>query len=516
MTPEVEISPEAALFELHRRECSASLSMFAREAWPLVEPKTQFRPNWHIDMVAEHLEALARLEIRSLIINMPPRHMKSLMASVFFPAWVWTWAPWLRFLHASYAQELADEHSILTRTVVTSAWYQTRWGDTASLEGGRQRVRAFDNVSRGARFATSVGGTATGKGGDFIIADDPHNVKERESDIKRAEVASWWSTVMSTRGNDPKTDRRLIVMQRSHESDLTGHVLKTELGYEVLTLPARYEGTKVISTLRGRPVLDPRTTAGEPLWAGRFDDPELRRLERDLGPYDAASQLQQRPAPKGGGIFKWAKFRLYGARVRDALLATPGALDSWVQTWDLNVKGVAGQSWIVGQVWARRGADAFLLDSFRDRCSLLAVAEAMVATLQRWPKALPIRVEDKALGPAVIDLLKSRIPGLLPYEPRGDKEVRARAVSPFVEAGNVWLPEPEIAPWLDDFKAEVALFPRSATDDQVDCMSMALDHLFLSGIAADYEPLGFVGSILRRTPEDVFREAEDRRRLRLR
>lgn len=228
-----------------------SLRAFVRQAWHVVEPATPFVASWHIDAICDHLQYVRDVVtgrvVRqkpgsyNLLINMPPRMMKSLTVSVFFPAWCWIEDSWLRFIYSSYSQNLATEHSVATRLVIESPWYQERWGDRFALAGDQNLKTRFANDRRGYRIATSVEGMGTGVGGHIVVADDPHNVKQAESEAIREGVLVWWDRTMSTRFNDPKRGARIVVMQRVHERDLSGHVL-AQGGYDHLCLPMEYEG----------------------------------------------------------------------------------------------------------------------------------------------------------------------------------------------------------------------------------------------------------------------------------
>jgi predicted phage terminase large subunit-like protein len=456
----------AAYSELRRRqavrEAERSLSAFIAQAWHVVEPTSPFIPNWHIDAISEHLEAVTRGQIRNLLINMPPRHMKSLAVSVFWPCWEWIPNPERRWLFASYAASLSIRDSVKCRRLMQSPWYQRNWGDRFKLTGDQNAKERYENDKTGYRIATSVGGTATGEGGDRIVIDDPHNVREAESETVRQSALDWFWESMSTRLNDPKTGARVVVMQRVHASDLSGSILEHG-GWDHLVLPAEYEGEKKTTSIGWS---DPRTEPLELLWPDRFGRPELDELKKSLGSYAAAGQLQQRPSPAEGGLFKrdWWKF------YRQA----PRKFDEVVQSWDCAFKDLDTSDFVVGGVWGRIGADKYLLDLVRDRMSVSATMTAVRSLSAKWPQATAKLVEDKANGTAVIDLLKRDIAGLIPVEPEGGKVVRAQAVSPEVESGNVFLPDPSIAPWVHDFIEECAAFPNGANDDQVDMMSQAL------------------------------------------
>src|SRR3984957_11524752 len=296
--------------KLDRERATRSFRQFVRQAWAIIEPHTPFVPGWHIGAIIEHLEAVTHGEIRNLLINVPPRHMKSLLVSVLWPAWEWTRWPERRWLFSSYAATLSIRDSVKCRRLIESAWYRARWGHVFVLTGDQNAKMRFDNNRSGYRLSTSVGGAVTGEGGDRIICDDPHKVDEVESDTVRKAATDWWDVAMSTRVNDPKTSAMVIVMQRCHQRDLSGHLLEKG-NFEHLCLPAEYEGPSRVTSIG---FSDPRTQPGELLWPERFGPTEIADLKINLGSYAAAGQIQQRPAPAGGGIFKRHWFRFWQRR----------------------------------------------------------------------------------------------------------------------------------------------------------------------------------------------------------
>src|SRR6185503_16124823 len=331
-----------------------SLRAFIKLAWHVVEPGNQFVPNWHLDCISEHLEACTFGQLRSLIINMPPRCMKSLSVAVFWPAWVWTFRPGSRWLFASYSEAFSTRDSMKCRRVIKSDWYQRRFGHIYTISRDQDAKMRFENSAAGFRLASSVAGMGAGEGGDFICPDDPHKVKEAESDVIRQGVVDWWFETMPTRFIDPKTVVKVVTMQRIKENDLSGEILSRELGYEHLCLPMRYEegrtfyevpiklengkrasadGTElpkdaIIGTTlqRLRPELrDPRKEDGELLWPQRLDELSVLQMEGSLLEYGTAGQLQQRPAPRGGGMLQRDWFKLVKAVPRDS---------KFVRYWD--------------------------------------------------------------------------------------------------------------------------------------------------------------------------------------
>jgi predicted phage terminase large subunit-like protein len=472
--------------EIDREQARRHLLDFVRLAWHVVEPSTPFVSGWHIDAIIDHLEAVSHGQIRNLLINVPPRHMKSLLVSVFWPCWEWITWPERRWLFSSYAASLSTRDSVKCRRLIESPWYQARWADRFALTTDQNAKNRFDNSRSGYRLSTSVGGAATGEGGDRIVCDDPHNVQEAESDSIRKSTLDWWDVVMSTRVNDPKTAAKAVVMQRCHQQDLSGHLLE-QGGWEHLCLPAEYEGPRRTTSIG---FCDPREEHGELLWAERFGPEEIESLKRSLGSYAAAGQLQQRPSPAEGGLFKRHWFRYWqprGAnlppvpvRLPDGTLQSIAAVeirynvDDQAQSWDCAFKDLETSDYVVGQAWARVGSAYFLGDQIRARMDCPATVKAVRELSQRFPGTVAKLIEDKANGSAVIQMLGNEIPGMIPVTPQGGKVARAAAVSPLMEAGNVYLPHPLYAAWVNDFIEECATFPNGAHDDQVDAMTQML------------------------------------------
>jgi len=490
------------IFSLTQAEIDAEdvrrggLRAFAPLAWQVIEPSTPYIPNWHLDVMAEHLEAVWKCQIHDLLINMPPRHCKSIEIAVMFPAYVWTLEPSLKWLFSSYAQSLSIRDSVKMRRLVESPWYRQRWGDVYELTSDQNQKIKFENDKTGYRMATSVGGSNTGEGGDIIVVDDPHNVEQRESDVMREGAIDWWSNVMSTRINDPKKRRRIVVMQRVHEHDLSGHLLD-QGGWHHLNLPAEYEGGKcIVAGCVFHWDKDPRKEEGEPLWPARYGKTEIAQLKKDLKEFGAAAQLQQRPAPAEGGILKrhWWRYWCHPGQeetlppVRVKMLdgsykeikpvPIPYVFDREVQSWDMAFKDLATSSYVVGEQWGRKGADSFLKDQVRNQMDFTQTLEAVRAFNRTHKLPSEKVVEDKANGPAIISVLKTEIAGMVPHGVQGDKQARAAAYAHIVSAGNCYLPHPQIAPWVNDFIAECATFPNSEYDDQVDTWSQAMDVLY--------------------------------------
>jgi len=455
----------------------------------VLEPETRFIDGMHVHALCDHLQAVSEGRIRNLIINVPPGHAKSLLTAVFWPAWVWIDHPESRWLFASYSASLSIRDSVRCRRLIESDWYRERWGERFALTSDVNTKARFENDRTGVRAATSVGGSATGERGDYVVVDDPHAIEQAESIAERKTAVEWWNGTMATRLNDFATGHKVVIQQRLHESDLTGDLLEKKADYELLCLPAEFEAERRCVTSIWR---DPREE-GELLWPEKVAQADLDALKITLGSYRYAGQYQERPSPAGGGIFPRHWWRYWRpahlalppvpVRMPDGSFLSvdpvplPEKFDRMLQSWDLAFKDLATSDYVVGQVWAGLKADRFLLDQRRDRLNMPATKAALRAMSEKWPAAATKLVEDKANGPAVIQELQHDISGLIAVNPAGGKIARAQAVSPQCESGNVYLPHPAIAPWVDGLIEELAAFPNGRFDDQVDSLSQGLNRM---------------------------------------
>lgn len=463
-------NPDLFAFQRTSRDAPMSFREFIPEAFGVIESKDRYVHGWHIDAIADHLVAVTDLEIRKLVINIPPRWMKSLIVAVMWPAWVWTFDPTFRWLFSAYQATLSTRDNKKTRELVNSTWYRERFGDVCEIKAGRSLQTYFETTAGGFRQATSVGGAGTGFGGDAVVSDDPHNVMQTESDVKRQYVLDWWDSQMSTRVHNPNTGVHVVVMQRIHESDLAGHLIESG-DYEALIIPEKYEADETRGTSIGWS--DPRSREGELGWPQQFSAEAVEAQNRILGPYQTAGQKQQRPAPKGGQFIKSAWWRWFDVY--------PADLDRLVQSWDMafadpgDSRAPGELSFVVGQIWGQRGPDFFLLDQYRERVDFVETCAAVEAMIAKWPEARTKWIEDKANGPAVVATLKRKYSGIEAVPPEGSKLARFHAtVVPLAASGNVYLPSPKIAPWVSLYVKELETFPTSTNDDQVDASSQAL------------------------------------------
>ena len=443
-----------------------SLKEFTKSSWQAIEPGRKFYDNWHIDAISEHLQAVVEGKIKRLIINIPPRHMKSISVSVALPAWTWTIQPEKRFLFASYAGSLSIRDSVKCRRLIDSQWYKTYFGDIYNLTTDQKQ--RFENDKTGQRIATSVDGALTGEGGDIIVIDDPHNVREAESSAVRQGVLDWWDQAMQTRLNDPKTGAFVIIMQRVHENDLTGHILGNERNaWDHLCLPAKYEIGHPTPTRSTLGFGDPRTKEGELLWPERVDEKTLENLEASLGTYASAGQLQQRPMPKGGGILKakwwvpWDKEELPN-------------IEYVIQSYDTAFSTKDKSSYSARTTWGVFREDgqvnAIVIEMWYDRVTYPELRKLAQESYEEWqPDA--VLIEKKASGQSLLqDLRMAGVP-VLAYNPDRDKEARAHASSALLEDGRIYFPSDK--KWAKNLIDICAAFPAGDNDDIVDTCTQA-------------------------------------------
>lgn len=470
-------------------ELTSNLGRFIAAAWRTIEP-SPFVPGWHIDAICEHVELAYRGEIRRLAISVPPRSMKSRTTAAFAPAWWWTVDAGTKFLTASYADELAVRDADASRRIIQSWWYQQRFGVRFALTG-ISRMDRYYNDHGGYRIATSVGGTATGEGGDVLLVDDANKADDAYSPAALKKAREWWGSTWATRLNDLKTGRKILIGQRLHEDDLIGHVLGDggtvdEGGdWVYLCLPAEYEPA--------HPFVwpdDPRTEPGELLWPNRVDRAALDELKREMkSPSAIAGQLQQRPAPAEGSIVKTAWWRYYDPAMVDER-RHPFRLI--VHGWDTAFKDKTTSDYVVGYCVGVAGALRYVLREKRGQWNL-PTAKAEIAEMAAWARArFPavghvVLVENTANGPEIVDELRRSVPGILAVPVKGDKSQRLHRCAADFEAGQVLLPgrpaldgsgpDPCCAAWVLETVHELAAFPFGSHDDRVDALSLILNRL---------------------------------------
>jgi predicted phage terminase large subunit-like protein len=438
---------------------------FVEKVFPTLTPGQTFIRSWHLEAIAYQLERVRRGEIKRLIINMPPRSLKSIMASVAFPAFVLGLDPSRRIICASYSGELAKKHSNDFRAVLDSSWYRSTFPAT--------RVGPFKNneteielTARGFRLATSVGGTLTGRGGDIIIIDDPLKPDDAFSETKRSGANQWFTNTLLSRLDDKRTGAIVVVMQRVHMDDMTGFLTEQSDDWEVLNLPAIADHDCNV------PCWDGKThfrKAGEVLSPEREPLYVLEAMKMMIGSDAFSAQYQQMPVPPGGAMIK----RHWIVRYKELPPMSERILV--MQSWDTANKGGPQNDWSVCTTWIlARGNRWYLADVWRGRVDYPTLKSVVVTHAKQW-KAQRVVVEDAGAGTMLVQELRSLVPGIIGIKPEGDKASRMAVASAKFEAGQAMLPER--APWLADLESELFAFPGGKHDDQCDSISQALlDH----------------------------------------
>lgn len=408
-----------------------------------------------------------------IMITMPPRHGKTTLVSHAFPAYAFGKYPDISIISTSYAAELAsrinrDVQKIIDDKLYRELFPNTRlWGKNIKTVTNRSYSRTTDLFEivnfKGSYRSAGVGGGITGMGGHCLIIDDPiKNSEDADSPTIRNKLWDWYVSTLYTR-LAPGGGIALI-QTRWHEDDLAGRLLehmKTGEGdsWQLLNYPAIAEHD------------EPYRNMGEALHPERYPLHILEKTKLVEGSRRWSSLYQQRPAPDEGLIFHRAWFKYWNYET------LPARFDKVILSWDMSFKDTSGSDFVVGQVWGKRQGEFFLIDQVRARLGFVDTVDKFVSLASKYPEALEKLVEDKANGPAVIDVLKKKIPGIIPINPEGSKKARAHVITPLFEAGNVYLPCFEMAPWVTDFESEVLSFPSAAHDDQVDAMTQALRRL---------------------------------------
>lgn len=499
-----QIDLERQLKELDRVDCEESLYLFLTNAWKYIDA-SPWRDGWPIEAVAEHLQAVVDGDIKRLIINIPPRHGKSTITSVAFPAWTWaqqhrspTSGPGVQFLMASYANQLVLRDSVKCRRLIESPWYQGLWGDRFQLNSDQNTKSRFSNDQGGERLITSVGAAVTGEGGSIIVCDDPNSASEAFSEASIEATKEWWDGTMSTRLNDMKTGAYIIIQQRLAEDDLTGHVLEKEAdGWTHLCLPMRYEADRSFVTSIGWE--DPRQNEGDLLWPDRFGEEGVAKLEKSLGPFMAAGQLQQRPEPAGGGVIKREWWQLWEERSFPPMDYIVASLDTAYTTKTnndysaLTVWGVfttdatsvanrildaEGRPIYYDRTYSEFAPKLMLMHAWQERLEFHDLVEKVAKTCKAL-KVDKLLVENKAAGISVSQELR-RLYGYEGFavqlsDPKSmDKLARLYSVQHLFAEKMIFAPDKQ---WAEEVITQVGQFPKGKHDDLVDTVSMSIRHL---------------------------------------
>lgn len=503
-------NPHDALLEIDKVESERKLLDFIKNGWHQLEPGTPFVPGWAVEATCDHLQAVAEGEIRRLLINVPPGCTKSMTTSVFFPAWEWGPRnnPSYRYILAAHEKDLATRDNVRCRDLIQDDWYQGHWGDRVQIKPDDSGKEKYSNLSTGWRKSSSVGSGLTGWRGDRIILDDPHSIKKADSDAFREDVLRWFSETLPTRLNKPSESAIIVIMQRVHERDVSGLILAEELGYEHLMLPMEFEAERrsysvvkpsyikdpqlvkvmwnrdekawrpyVEGTLdkEGEPVAtamkyasDARMQDGDLLWPERFTRESTDELKKALrswgGSYAEAGQLQQRPSPRGGGMFAKDDWQ-YVDRV-------PEGATRRVRGWDLAAtesKERKGAAFTSSTRMSMVDSKVYIEDVDRRQASPSGVDKMIRANAARDGHLV---TQDFPQDPGQAGKVQKVAIGKLlhgysfTFSPEsGSKENRALPLAAQVEIHNVYLVRGH---WNADFINEASLFPNGQFKDQID------------------------------------------------
>jgi predicted phage terminase large subunit-like protein len=493
-----------------RRAAENNLLTFTKQGWKEVEPGP-LDISWHIECLSEHLEAVAHQQCLRLLINVPPRHMKSSLANVFFPAWIWAnhpredanreptnhegwFGPGVKFLYVTYKQDLTTRDSTKCRRLIESPWYQDNWGHRFALSPDQNQKTRFENDKGGYRLSGTMT-SITGWGANIFIYDDPHDVLQVESPVQRDAVIRFWTEQVPNRLNPEGPGARIVIMQRTHARDLSGYIIANEFGADLcditewsphpwrhLCLPARFEKnhlhpprTDVYRGLTGKYWKDNRQD-GEALWPNLFPIEELERRAASMSEYAIAGQLQQRPMPREGGMFKRGWFE---GKFVESIDIPPGT--KWVRHWDLASSTDAQASYTVGLKLGRMPNGGFVVgDVIRVRAEGHKIRELIKTSAEQDGRHCEVSL-PKDPGQAgkvqARDFVRMLAGWVVHAEAEtGDKATRAEPVSAQAYHGNLLIKR---ANWNDDFLEELCLFPAAPHDDQVDALSGAFARLLM-------------------------------------
>lgn len=453
----------------YRVICTESISSFIQESFKILHPGTDFLPNWHIELISEYLHALTNREIKRLIINIPPRYMKSTCISVCWPAWLLGIKPSRRILCASYSQALSIKHSVDTKHLMSSQFYQTIFPNT-SLDKSVNNKTKFITNDRGFRFSTSVGGTLTGEGGNFLILDDPHNAMQIHSAKHREKAIQWFQQSFISRLDNKKDGIIVIVMQRLHPNDLTGFLLENQKSiWHHLNIPAiadrdmKYQINNYNHIFKENEILHPDREGKE----------EISNVSKELGCYAFNAQYLQSPIQQNSGMIKIKWFCYYKT------LPEKDSFTHIIHSWDTALKSGDQNSYSVCTIWGKLGEDFYLIDVIREKLEYPELKSEVIKQAEYWNPD-HILIEDKASGQSLLQDLKKEYPytSFVAIHPNKDKVTRFARVTVLFEKQKIFLPQD--SHWKHEYEQELLSFPASKANDQVDSTSQYLNYVINS------------------------------------
>jgi predicted phage terminase large subunit-like protein len=447
----------------YRAICRQDFHTFAARCFTHLHGGSAFHPNWHLEVIAAALQDCLDGGVKRLIINLPPRNLKSLLSSIALPAFWLGHRPNAAIINVTYGQSLSEKFARDCRDVMSSPWLQALF--PTRLTNPRASLHELTTTAGGFRLATSVGGVLTGRGADLIIIDDPLKPDEAISETQRRGVNEWFDGTLFSRLNDKAAGVIVVIMQRLHEDDLVGHLIRQQ-GWKVLSFPAiaEVDETHVVETIFGRRVY--RRKTGEALHAEWEPLATLETIRQTIGTYNFAGQYQQSPAPAGGGMVRAQWFGRYDPETLDR------KFEQIIQSWDTANKPSELADYSVCTTWGFRKEHFYLLNVFRKKLGYPDLKRA-VREQHRLFGASTVLIEDKASGTQLIqELVEEGLSGVRAMKSEGDKIMRLHAQTATIENGFVHLPAS--APWLADYLHELTVFPNGRHDDQVDSTAQAI------------------------------------------
>jgi predicted phage terminase large subunit-like protein len=454
-----------------------------------VSANSTYSDNWHIDVICHELINTLEGKQKRLIINIPPRYMKSIICSVAFPAYVLGHNSKASIIAVSYSDELSSKLALDCKKVIESRWYQDVFPG-AKLSKNKKAVNDFEMTNGGGRYATSVNGTLTGRGADYIIIDDPIKPMDALSDLIREKTNDWYGSTLYSRLNNKNEGKIIVIMQRLHDEDFTGYLLETDPSFKLIKMPAIAEEDEswvVKNRISNKDKILLRAK-DEPLHSAREDINRLYESKEYMGEFNFAGQYQQNPMPREGGVIKknWLQFydetELFKKIKREEI-----KVDCIIQSWDTASKIKEHNDFSVCMTVLRDTNDVnYVLNVYRDKLEFPALIKKMAqkyeSAKEKYKHRICLLVEDQASGTSLIQVLKQDYK-IYPegIKPEYDKETRLMAISHLIENGNCLFPDNK-PNWWFDFESELLRFPRGRHDDQCDALSQVLSHKSLKPI----------------------------------
>jgi hypothetical protein len=517
---------------------SDTMAPFVKAAWPILEPRRPLVWGWHIDCMLEHLQAAFVGEIRTLIFNVPPGHFKSSSVSVLYHAWTWTSRAEYKLLTGSYAMTLAMRDSTKARRLIESRWYRERWPEIR-MQKDQNAKGYYVNTEGGARFCFSTDGTVTGEHGDTALLDDPLRAQDAQSPVKRQNAIDFITETLPSRLLAPEKAVTILIMQRLHERDPTGHMLaeaKQNNDKDVVhvCLPAHFDPNRRCTTMWYR---DPRKERGELLWPQMFSERALHQRTKDMTERAKAAQYEQSPMVLGGSILKRAQWRIWPQRLpaffRRIISFDPAMKDGDdTSYWACTIWGVfnPAESWDAGSHAPPKHLPnkpcAMLIGAWRQRKGYVAAKTRLLETISEFTiddePPDHVLIERKAAGLTLLEEFEeAEVKNVDHWPPRGKgtgremgKVERAEHASDFFHSGRIWVPGKKLgdgtrsttrfAMWVEEVVYECELFPGGETDDLVDTVTQAINFLRQNrDIGVDTDPDDEADEKLKPPPEPV-------------